>query len=120
MTQDCISLTGMKFHTCVGLLPFEEEVPQPLELDLTVWVDLRDTGATDSPEGMTDYRDLYAIVSETVGASHHKLLEALCEKVAKRAVALPRVERVRVAARKPHVPIPGPLDHVEVVVVREA
>lgn len=119
MTGDRICLAGMKFHTCVGLLPHEEEVPQPLELDLTVWVSLRDTGRTDSPEGMTDYRDLYAIVSETVGSSHHRLLEALCEKVAMRALALPGVERACVAARKPHAPIPGPLDHVEVVVVRE-
>jgi len=120
MTQDSISLTGMKFHTCVGLLPFEKEVPQPVELDLTVWVSLRDVGLSDSPEGLTDYRDLYAIASDTIGASHHKLLEALCEKIATQALALPGVEKVRVAARKPHVPIPGPLDHVEVVVVREA
>lgn len=119
MTQDCISLAGMKFHTCVGLLPHEEEVPQPLELDLTVWVSLARVGESDSPEGMTDYRDLYAIAQETVGSSHHRLLEALCEKVATRALGLPGVERARVAARKPHAPIPGPLDHVEVVVVRE-
>ena len=118
MTQDCISLKAMRFHTCVGLLPHEEHVPQPLELDLTVWLSLRRVGETDSPKALLDYRRLYQMVAETVGTSPHKLLEALCEKIAARALAMEPVERVRIAARKPHVPIDGPLDFVEVVVER--
>ena len=46
------------------------------------------------------------------------LLEALSERTASAILALDGVERVRVAARKPHAPIPGPLDYVEVVVDR--
>lgn len=115
---DRISLKGMRFHTCVGLLPHERQIPQPLELDLTIWLSLRDVGETDSPQRLLDYRDLYALVSDTVGRSHHRLLEALCEKVARNALALDGVERVRVAARKPHAPINGPLDYVEVEVER--
>ncbi len=118
MTRDCITLNGMRFHTIVGLLPHEEHVPQPLELDLTVWLSLRHVGETDSPRALLDYRQLYKMVSETVGASPHRLLEALCEKVAAQALDMERVERVRVAARKPHAPIDGPLDSVEVVIER--
>ena len=108
----------MRFHTCVGLLPHEEHVPQPLELDLTVWLSLRRVGQTDSPGALLDYRNLYKMVADTVGQSHHTLLEALCEKIAQQALDMVPVERVRVAARKPHAPIEGPLDHVEVVVDR--
>jgi dihydroneopterin aldolase len=115
---DSIALKGMRFHTLVGLLPHEEHVPQPLELDLTVWLSLRQVGQTDSPRALVDYRDLYQIVSDTVGRSHHRLLEALCEKIAGRALEIAAIDRVRVAARKPHVPIPGPLDFVEVVIER--
>lgn len=118
MTRDCISLKAMRFHTCVGLLPHEEHVPQPLELDLTVWRSLRRVGETDSPSALLDYRRLYEMVADTVGGSHHKLLEALCEKIAGGALAMDGVERVRVAARKPHAPIAGPIDFVEVVVER--
>ena len=116
--SDCISLKGMRFHTRVGLLPHEALMPQPVELDLTVWCSLRAVGESDSPSELLDYRDLYRIVAETIGTSHHKLLEALCERVAAAALALDDVRRVRVAARKPHAPIPGPLDWVEVVVER--
>ena len=108
----------MRFHTCVGVLPHERQHPQPLELDLSVWLSLRAVGQSDSPMHLLDYRDLYDLVADTVGASPHKFLEALCEKVAHGALDLEGVERVRVAARKPHVPIPGPLDHVEVVIER--
>ena len=116
--SDHISLKGMRFHTRVGLLPHEESVPQPLELDLTVWLSLRQVGESDSPQALLDYRDLYSLVEQTVGTSHIKLLEALCEKVASRVLELDGVRRARVAARKPHAPIHGPLDYVEVVVDR--
>ena len=118
MPHDAISLKGMRFHTLVGLLPHEESIPQPLEIDLTVQLSLRRVGQTDSPRALLDYRTLYEVVSEAVGKSHHRLLEALCEQIASKALALDRVERVRVAARKPHAPIPGPLDAVEVVIER--
>ena len=115
---DCIALKGMRFHTRVGLLPHEQHVAQPLELDLTVWASLRGAGESDSPRRLLDYRDLYGLVADTVGTSHHRLLEGLCERIASRALALHAVERVRVAARKPHVPIGGPLEYVEVVLDR--
>lgn len=117
-TADCISIKGMRFHTLVGLLPHEKHVPQPVELDLTAWLSLKRAGETDSPRNFLDYRDLYNVVSETVGTSHHRLLEGLCEKIASSALELDDVERVRVSARKPHAPISGPIDHVEVVLER--
>ncbi len=119
MTGDSISLRGMRFHTLVGLLPHEEKFPQPLELDVTAYLSLKPVGETDSTRMLLDYRHLYEIVAETVGTSHHTLLEALCERIAGRVLRSDGVERVRVAARKPHAPIPGPLDCVEVVIERD-
>jgi 7,8-dihydroneopterin aldolase/epimerase/oxygenase len=118
MHADAICLKGMRFHTLVGLLPHEEKFPQPLELDVTAYLSLRRVGQTDSARMRLDYRTLYQIVADTVGTSHHTLLEALCERTAAAILSLEGVDRVRVAARKPHAPIPGPLDYVEVVIDR--
>ena len=118
MAHDAITLRGMRFHTLVGLLPHEEHIPQPLELDVTVTLSLRRVGVTDSPKALLDYRNLYRLVAESVGTSHHRLLEGLCEQIAAKALTLENVDQVRVAARKPHAPIPGPLDSVEVVIER--
>ncbi len=118
MADDAITLKGMRFHTLVGLLPHEGSIPQPLELDVTAFLSLRRVGETDSPRALLDYRTLYQLVADTVGTSHHRLLEALCERVASTVLKLENVSRVRVAARKPHAPIPGPLESVEVVLER--
>ena len=99
MNSDSITLRGMRFHTLVGLLPHEEKFPQPLELDVTVYLSLRQVGEADSPRMLLDYRTLHKLVADTVGTSHHRLLEALCEQVAHQALALDGVSRVRVAAR---------------------
>ncbi len=115
---DAITLRGMKFHTLVGLLPHEEKFPQPLELDVTAFLSLQNVGERDEPGMRLDYRSLYQTVAGCVGDSHHRLLEGLCERIARAVLALDGVARVRVAARKPHAPIPGPLDAVEVVVER--
>ena len=117
---DSITLRGMRFHTLVGLLPHEAKFPQPLELDVTAYISLRRVGESDAPAMRLDYRTLYQVITDTVNASaHHKLLEALCEKIARATLALEGVERVRVSARKPHAPITGPLDSVEVTIERE-
>src|SRR5574341_2030588 len=103
MTSDAITLRGMRFHTLVGLLPHEAKFPQPLELDVTAFLSLRRVGESDEPAIRLDYRTLYQVVADAVNASsHHKLLEALCERIARAALALEGVERVSVVARKPH------------------
>jgi len=120
MTGDAITLRGMRFHTLVGLLPHEAKFAQPLELDVTAFLSLRAVGESDEPRMRLDYRTLYEVVAETVNAaSHHRLLEALCEAIAQAALALDGVQGVRVSARKPHAPIPGPLDSVEVTIERK-
>lgn len=111
--DDAITLHGMRFHTRIGILPHEGDLPQPLEVDLTVWL-----AGRPAPRGATlDYRELYAMVAEVV-SGHLHYLEEVASGVAERALAMRAVGRVRVAVRKPHVALPGPLSYAEVVVDR--
>jgi len=110
-----ITLRAMRFHTLVGILPHEREITQPIEIDLTVRVS---DGAHD---GVIDYRALYQIAADVVRDGPIDFLEDIGERIATRALAhSARVRQARVAVRKPHVPLGGPLDHVEVVVERAA
>jgi dihydroneopterin aldolase len=104
-----ITLAGMRFHVRVGILPHERELAQPLELDLTV---RRARGAA----GLLDYRALYAVARDVVADEPHEYLEAIGAAVAERALALDSVSSVRVAVRKPHVALEGPLAYAEIVV----
>lgn len=107
-----ITLRAMRFHALVGVLPHERELPQPIEIDLVVRV----TGSA-----VVDYRALYAIAADVIESGPIDYLEDIGDRVARAALAAePSVRAARVAVRKPHVALPGPLAYAEVVVERRA
>jgi dihydroneopterin aldolase len=110
---DCITLRNMQFHIVVGILPHEREHPQPLEVDLTVWL----------PAGrgaVLDYRALHDAARAAVVQSRREYLEEIADAVARRALAMDGVARVGVRVRKPQVSLGAPLDFVEVSIQRPA
>lgn len=111
---DMVSLKGMRFHTRVGVLPHEAQLPQPVEVDLTVTVD-----DTMHPPNVVDYVALYGAVSDVMGARHIAYLEEAAERVATAALLVSGVRSATVSVRKPHVPLPGPVEFAEVIITRE-
>jgi dihydroneopterin aldolase len=108
-----ITLRGMRFHALVGILPHERTVAQPIEIDLRVSVADGDV--------VVDYRALYDIVADVVGSGPLDFLEQIADRIAANAIAHnARVRTARVAVRKPHVALGGPLAYAEVVVERTA
>ena len=106
-----ISLVGMRFHVRVGILPHERELAQPLEIDLSV---TRSADATD----VLDYRALYALAAAPMRREPLDYLEDIASAIADGALALDGVTHARVAVRKPHVLLDGPLAYAEIVVER--
>jgi dihydroneopterin aldolase len=104
-----ISLHAMRFHALIGILDHERSHPQPLEIDLTAWC-----GGT----GIVDYRRLYEAVQKVLGEGPIDYLEEVGDRIANAVLQDGRVIRVRVAVRKPHVTLPGPLAYAQVVVGR--
>lgn len=109
-TGDEITLKGMAFHACVGILPHEREHAQPLEIDLTV--------RTARGAKLLDYRRLYGHVRAALQSDPLDYLEDIASEVAARVLTEDAVLTARVAVRKPHVGLGGPLDHAEVAVTR--
>jgi 7,8-dihydroneopterin aldolase/epimerase/oxygenase len=107
----------MAFHTRIGALPHESEFAQSIEIDVSVWVE-RPEGA-EGPEGIVDYRELYDVVAEIVD-DHIHYLEDLAERIAAAILAIVQVKRIRVAVRKPHVSLNGPLAYAEVTLEQAA
>jgi len=105
-----ITLRGMRFHALVGILDHERSVPQPIEVDLTV--------RASAEGGIIDYRRLYEIVERVVTHGPIDYLETVADRITRDALADARIRETRVAVRKPHVALPGPLAYEEVVVRR--
>jgi dihydroneopterin aldolase len=114
--RDEITLRAMRFHPRVGILPHERELAQPLEVDLTVWTTPR--AASTLPGGVVDYRALYDLVAARVEAGPLDYIEKVAADIVAAARRLDGVVGARAAVRKPHVALPGPLLHAEVVVER--
>jgi dihydroneopterin aldolase len=110
-----VTLQCMRFHALVGILPHERELPQPLEIDLTVWPTASGRGAAP-----IDYRLLYAAAAGAVAQQPLGYLEDLAHDVCDRALACGPIARVAVRVRKPHVALGGPLLHAEISVERDA
>ena len=108
-----ITLQAMRFHALVGILPHERTLAQPIEIDLRVRVD--------DGEAVVDYRALYDIVADVISSGPLDFLEQIADRIALGAIEhSSRVRAARVAVRKPHVALVGPLAYAEVVVERVA
>jgi dihydroneopterin aldolase len=105
-----ITLRGMRFHALIGILEHERTIPQPLEIDVTVH--------SASDNGILDYRRLYEVVERVVAAGPTDYLETVADRIARSLLDDSRIRQTRVAVRKPHVSLPGPLAYAEVVVRR--
>ena len=105
-----ISLVGMRFHVRIGILSHERVHPQPLEIDVAV------TRPDDA--ALLDYRALYEMTGSVVSGEPLDYLEQVAAAVVHGALALPDVRHARVAVRKPHVTLDGPLAYAEIVLER--
>lgn len=110
-SQVQITLAGMRFHVRVGVLPHEREISQPLEIDLSVRL-------TPGIHSVLDYRALYAAAREVVETGPLEYLESVGSALVSRVLLLDGVLAARVAVRKPHVALDGPVAYAEVVVER--
>src|SRR6476660_257608 len=108
-----VTLQAMRSHALVGILPHEREIAQPIEVDLRVRVA--------DGEVVVDYSALYDVVAEIIAGGPIDFLEEIADRVADAAIAHnTRIRWTRVAVRKPHVALPGPLAYTDVAVERSA
>ncbi len=100
----------MRFHACVGILPHERNIPQPVEIDCAV--------RHPRERSVLDYRSLADVVHAVVDAGPLEHLESIADEIAARALALDGVTWCRVTVRKPHVGLPMPLSYAQVMLER--
>jgi dihydroneopterin aldolase len=103
---DLIELRGLRLAGIVGVLAHEQALPQPLELDLDIRLDLAVAGASDDLGDTVDYGALCAVTERVVSTTSYGLLEALAEHLAAALLAADaRIDGVTVAVRKLRPPV---------------
>lgn len=116
--MDRILIDDLRVLTVIGALPHEREAKQPLRVDLSIGVDLRDAGITDEPDDTVNYGAVAERVLELAEEGQHILLERLAADIADTVLAFDRVEEVDVTVTKLRPPVPTPVQSTAVRMVR--
>ena len=90
----------MVFEGHHGVSDAERSRPQPFRVDVEVEADLEPAGRSDQLDETVDYRKLRAIAKDVVTGEPARLIEALAQRIADRALGLPQVRTVMVRVAK--------------------
>jgi dihydroneopterin aldolase len=117
--MDKIKLTNIVFYAHHGYYEAERELGQRFELDIEVTCDLSGPAKTDDLHKTIDYQKVFALAKDSFENSKFKLLETVAERIVYQILqAFPEVSAVLIRVRKPHVPLKGFLDHIEIEIER--
>ena len=99
--QQTLTLTGLRFDANLGILEFEKNAPQPIQVDAELNLGIqRLLPSDDDINHVLDYRRVRTIIIDECTAVHVNLLETLIGKLANRLLQLPGVLGVRVKIAK--------------------
>jgi len=121
MSDDRLSVLGMRFRGRHGVLPAEKVTDQPFEVDVVLHADLSEAAERDDLAATIDYLAVFELVRAIVEGTSFDLIEALAGAIAKAVLTASdptRVHVVEVRVRKPEAPIDGEFDTVEATLVR--
>lgn len=118
MTIDTVILRRIRLNASVGILPWERQVQQPVEVDVDADVDTSALLQTGDLRHGVDFLAVIASVRAVVDSGHIDLVEVMADRIAQAVLADTPAVRVRVQVRK-YSACAGAADHVGVEVRRE-
>ena len=125
MTLDVISIRALPIRCIVGVYPRERDFPQPLVVDVDLWLDTRAAAKSETLAATLDYGRAAGELRFLLESCRFRLLETAADALARWLLApatadrpRPPVERVRVKLTKPSALGDGALASLEIV--REA
>ena len=115
LKPDVIRIRNATFYAYHGVASDEQNLGGKFEIDVELRADLSSALENDDLQRTVDYEKVYALVHTVVTSKKYFLLEALANTIAKGIMrAWPVVDSVIVRVRKPHPPVKGVVDYVEV------
>lgn len=116
--MDRILIDDLRVLAVIGALPHEREAAQPLRVDLSIGLDLRDAGRSDELDDTVHYGLVSERITELANDTKHVLLERLATDIADVVLGFDRVEEVDITVTKLRPPIPTDVGTTAVRLVR--
>lgn len=113
--MEIIRLKNMVFYGYHGVMEHEKAWGARFEADLELHCDLTRALDSDDLADTVDYEQIYKVVHGIVTEKKYYLIEALGAEICRRVKEnFSAVKKVVCTVRKPHAPIRGVLDTIEV------
>lgn len=113
-----IEMKNCAFFARHGVLREEEVLGQRFFVDAALEVDAGSTLETDAIDDTVHYGIAFGVIEGVVTRTRRRLIEALARDIGNALITrFPQIRQAEITVRKPSAPIPGILDHVQVIVV---
>jgi len=110
-----IRIRNAVFYAYHGVKADEQNLGGKFEIDVDLHLDMASAAETDSLKRTVDYERVYEHIQRIATAKKYFLLEALAGQVARALMReFHEIDELVVRIRKPHPPVKGVVDHIEV------
>ena len=113
-----IRLKNMQFYGFHGVSDSEKHLGGRFEVDVELHLSLKDSCESDDLNDTINYEVIYKTVDACIRKDKFYLIEALANSIAKDILNGHSVDSLMVRVRKPHAPVKGVLDTIEVEIER--
>jgi len=113
-----IRLKNMQFYGFHGVSKSEKHLGGRFEVDVKMKLSLKLACESDDLNETINYESIYQTVGDCVRKDKFHLIETLANSIAKDILKNHIVDSITVRVRKPHAPVRGVLDTVEVEIDR--
>ena len=109
-----IRLKNMQFYGFHGVDKSEKHLGGRFEVDVEMKLSLKKSCNSDELDDTVNYEKIYKTVDTCVNKDKFYLIEALANSIAKDILIKFPINSILVRVRKPHAPVKGVLDTIEV------
>ena len=117
--MDKIILKDIVLFGYHGVLQEEKKIGQRFELDIKLYLDLKDAGKNDDLNETVNYAEIYEIAKKINENNKFDLIEAFAEKICEVIIdTYISVSSIKVVVRKPAAPVAGIFAYAAVEIKR--
>ncbi len=116
--ENIIHVTDYALDVRVGIYSHEQEAPQPLVFNASVWFAPGRKFNDDDFKSTLNYENLVETIRTIAHERHYQLVETLAENIAARILDFPLASHCEINIQKPDAFAHLPLKHISITLIR--